>query len=281
VIGRGGAGLLFLMGAVFAPPDAPAGEPATLRIYAAGSLKPALTELAAAFSAAHGIAVEATFGASGLLRARLEADGAADLFASADLDNPRALERDGKAGPVALFARNRLCVLVRPDLALTPETVLDAMLDPLVKLGTSTPRADPSGDYAWAVFAKAGAVRPGSRERLEAKALKLVGAADSAAPPPGLGAYAWHLRDGRADLFLTYCTNARLAAAELPGARAVDLPRELATGAEYGLTVLKNADAAKAATLALFVLSPQGQGILAKHGFSAPLLPLGGPAPMR
>jgi ABC-type molybdate transport system substrate-binding protein len=131
------------------------------------------------------------------------------------------------------------------------------------------------------VFRKAEAVRPGSRERLETKALKLVGAADSAVPPEGLGAYAWHLRERRADLFLTYCTNARVAVAELPGAQAVELPPELATGAEYGLTMLAGADAAKAAALALFILSPQGQGILAKHGFDAPPLPQGGSAPGR
>jgi ABC-type molybdate transport system substrate-binding protein len=159
--------------------------------------------------------------------------------------------------------------------------VLDAMIDPSVKLGTSTPGSDPSGDYAWAVFGKAEALRPGSRERLEAKTMTLVGAADSAAPPPGVSGYAWHLREGRADLFLTYCTNARLAAGELPDARTVELSPELATGAEYGLTVLKGADAERAGALAFFILSPEGQGILARHGFDAPLLPQAGSMPAR
>jgi ABC-type molybdate transport system substrate-binding protein len=91
---RGIAALLVVMGAVLAPPDAPAGDTAKTRLYAAGSLKPALTELIEAFSSAHDVAVEATFGASGLLRARLEADTAGGVFASADLDNPR-----DRAGP--------------------------------------------------------------------------------------------------------------------------------------------------------------------------------------
>ena len=40
------------------------------------------------------------------------------------------------------------------------------ILDPGVKLGTPTPRADPSGDYAFEVFRKADAIRPGARLNL-------------------------------------------------------------------------------------------------------------------
>ena len=80
------------------------------------------------------------------------------------------LARSGKAGPVVLFTRNRLCALVRADLELTEATLLDRLLDPEITLGISTPRADPSGDYAWEVFRRAEALRPGSQVRLKAKA---------------------------------------------------------------------------------------------------------------
>jgi hypothetical protein len=60
---------------------------------------------------------------------------------------------------------------------------------------------------------------------------------------------------------------------ELPGARVVELPPELAIGAEYGLTLLEAAAASRpAAALALYILSSDGQGILRKHGFDARLL---------
>jgi molybdate transport system substrate-binding protein len=46
----------------------------------------------------------------------------------------------------------------------------------------------------------------------------------------------------------------------------------LAVSADYGLTVMADASPA-ASQFALFILSPEGQRILASHGFSAPNLP--------
>ena len=133
-----------------------------VRLYAAGSLRAALTEVARAFTAAYGVRVDLEFGASGLLRERLERGEAGDVFASANMEHPQALARSGKAGPVVMFTRNRLCALARVEVGLTMDTLLDRMLDPTIALGTSTPRADPSGDYAWEVFRRAEALRPGS-----------------------------------------------------------------------------------------------------------------------
>jgi ABC-type molybdate transport system substrate-binding protein len=52
----------------------------------------------------------------------------------------------------------------------------------------------------------------------------------------------------------------------------IALPDALAVSADYGLTVM--ADASPGAyRFALFILSPEGQRILAAYGFSAPNLP--------
>jgi molybdate transport system substrate-binding protein len=150
---------------------------------------------------------------------------------------------------------------------------VSAMLDPTVRLGTSTPKADPSGDYAREVFRRAEAVQPGSRERLEAKAIKLTGGPAAPQPPPDRNVYAWHVAENRADLFLGYCTNAKAFKSELPDGRVVELPRELAVGAEYGLSLLETSAAPRAAAaLALYILSNDGQQVLQKYGFDAPLL---------
>src|SRR5262245_58430112 len=139
-------------------------------LHAAGSLRTALTEVAGAFEAAAGPKVQAKYGASGTLKEEIARGAHAEVFASANMEHPQALAAAGKSGPVVLFARNRLCALVRPGLAVEPATLLDRMLDPHVKLGTSTPRADPSGDYAWEVFRKADRLRPGAFAALATKA---------------------------------------------------------------------------------------------------------------
>src|SRR5262245_31124587 len=107
------------------------------------------------------------------------------------MEHPQALATAGKSGPVVLFARNRLCALVRPGLAVESATILDRMLDANVKLGTSTPRADPSGDYAWEVFRKADSLRPGAFAVLAGKALQLTGGC------PGRAARTNNLRNAR------------------------------------------------------------------------------------
>jgi ABC-type molybdate transport system substrate-binding protein len=146
------------------------------------------------------------------------------------------------------------------------------MLDPTVMLGTSTPRADPSGDYAWEVFRKADKLRPGAFAALERKALKLVGGPDAPNAPAGRTVYAMLIAEGKADLFLTYCTNAMEAKKEVTGAQIVVLPEELSVGADYGLTVITNAPP-DAYRFAMSILSADGQRVLARYGFSAPALP--------
>jgi len=260
--------LLLLAAVAFGFCGVAAAEEAPLRLFAAGSLRAAMNEIARAFGAAGGPPVAATYGPSGLLRQRLEKGEAADVFASADMGNPQALAKAGRAGAPLLFTRNRLCALVAPGVAVGTETLLARMLEPQIKLGTSTPKADPSGDYAWQLFEKAEKLRPGAYRMLSAKALQLTGGPTSPAPPKDRSIYGLMIAEGKADIFLTYCTNALQAVREVPGARSVATPAALAVGADYGLTILKEA-APAASRFADFIMSAAAQEILARHGFSA------------
>lgn len=239
-----------------------------VHLYAAGSLRAALTDAGAAFTAKTGHRVVARFGPSGVLEKEIAGGAKADVFASANMDYPQALNRSNKTGPVLRFARNKLCALVKPGLAVDSAHLFDRMLDPAIKLGTSTPNSDPSGDYAFEVFRKAEALKPGARETLEKKALKLTGTAESVVPPAGRSVYGWHIAEGRADIFLAYCTAAAEAHKQYPGQQIVQLPDALAVGADYGLTVINGAPAA-AKQFAHFVLSPAGQTILIGYGFAS------------
>jgi molybdate transport system substrate-binding protein len=119
----------------------PAAQPTDLAVFAAGSLRAPMTEIAQAFEAKHPARrVVLTFGASGLLKDRIQKGEHADVFASANMDHPQALAAAGKATPPTRFARNALCALVAPGIAVTPDTLVERLLDPAVKLGTSTQR---------------------------------------------------------------------------------------------------------------------------------------------
>ena len=163
----------------------------TIQLFAAGSLKAALTDVAKAYEAASGNKVEARYGPSGLLKGEISKGTKADVFASANMEHPQALHDERKSGPVSRFARN----------------------------------------------------------------------------PNGRTVYGWHITEGRTDIFLTYCTNALAAQKENPGQQIVQLPANLAVGADYGLTVVNEAPAT-AQQFADFILSPQGEKILMGHGFT-------------
>lgn len=247
-------------------------SPDELVVYAAGSLRAPLTELAAQFDRqSPGTHVRLVFGASGLLKDRLLAGESAAVFASADLAHPAALVAAGRAEAVQRFARNRLCVLARGEAGVTADNVLARLLDADVRVGTSTPGADPSGDYAWTMFRRMearGGPFAGAYARLDRKALQLTGGPGSPPPPAGRSVYAALLQDDRADVFVTYCSNAQQARREAGDLQVVALPEDVDVVAEYGVTTLRDAGpVARAFVDAL--RGAAGQALLQRHGLAA------------
>src|SRR5262249_50058821 len=160
-----------------------------------------------------------------------------------------------------------------PQVRLTTGNFLDRLLDPAVNLGTSTPKADPAGDYTWAMFHHADAIRPGSYEILQQKAQQLGGGATSNAPIDRTDRAVAALGSGGIDVVMGFCPSAQLRFAKRPDLKVGAVPPEIAAGPQYGLAVLKESDP-RAPDFALFMLSREGQQIFARHGFA----PLGLPA---
>lgn len=238
----------------------------TLQLYAAGSLKAALGEAAVSYEKIYTTKIETKFGPSGLLKKAIEEGANSDIFASANMDHPMGLASKGWGGPVVLFARNKMCALAQHDIAITTDNLLDTLMDEKIRVGISTPKADPSGDYAWELFGRADKIMQGSFATLSGKALQLTGGPDSAKAPAGLNQYGWVMSEKKADVFLTYCTNAVLAQQEVPDLKIVKIPEELSVGADYGLLIGKTA-AVEAWRFGMYILSPEGQKILEKYGF--------------
>jgi ABC-type molybdate transport system substrate-binding protein len=77
-----------------------------VKLYSAGSLRDSLTEVAESFNEKYGIPVETRFGPSGLTREFIEQEfsetgKSADVFASADIENPQTLIKLGTSTPIA------------------------------------------------------------------------------------------------------------------------------------------------------------------------------------
>lgn len=238
----------------------------TLNVLAAGSLKPAFVPLLARFSEETGIHVEAGFGPAGLLRERIEAGAPCSLFASANTAHPQALLTAGRARAARTFAANRLNLTARRTRQTETDDWLTLLANPALRLGTSTPGCDPSGDYTWQLFDNIERERPGLGEALKQRAQKLVGGRETLTVPVGEIASAWLIREGQADLFIGYRHYAK-ALGEQDDLRTVEIPAEWNIRCEYQMALLDDAQGTR--KLAQFILGEQGQGFLREAGFLA------------
>lgn len=93
---------------------------------------------------------------------------------------------------VALAARPTMTQAAEPVL-LHAAGSLRGSLDEVA----AAPRTDPSGDYAWEVFRKADAQRPGAFAAFSHKALQLTGAPSSVTAPAGRSLYGMRSRQRR------------------------------------------------------------------------------------
>lgn len=249
--------------------SASAEEPIT--VYSAGSMGGALSAIASLYTAETGQKVNVVTGPAGLLLEKIEGDARADIFISANMAHPQRLTAERQAASTIIFARNRVCVEARPDVGLTSDNLLEKLLDPAVKIGTSTPKADPGGDYAWMLFAKADTVHSGAKEILEAKAQQLVGGRAAPDAPAGQNPVKYFMATRRVDVFIGYCSSHETKRDE--SLTQVELPSNLAISADYGMTVLdgpQNVSTHDAAyRFAMYLMSPKAQTVLPRYGFVA------------
>jgi ABC-type molybdate transport system substrate-binding protein len=239
----------------------------TVEIFAAGSLRGVVTELASEATPL-GIEVKPSFGGSGLMRERIEKGETPDLLLSADMSSPRKLQSLHRTVlPVIAFARNRMCILARRSAGVTGSNLIERLLDKRVRLKTSTPVADPSGDYAWAIIERIDALRPGSGAILKQKAQ----ASMSLTPPPSENPTTALFASGQIDMAITYCSATRTLPQDAPELTSIQIPPELDPHPVYGAAVLSSKP--DALRLVLYLLSEKGQAILAHQG----LVPLAEP----
>lgn len=234
-----------------------------LQTLAAGSLRAVWPDLMAAFSMESGYAVTTRFGPAGLLRQRIEQGEACDFFASANLQHPHTLVQQGLAQTTGQFTANTLCLTAKRDVVTSADNWLSLLLRDDLRLATSTPLCDPSGDYTWQLFDNIEHQHTGKGEQIKRKARPLVGGTHTLPVPKGALAAQWLIDEGHTDLFIGYTSYApRLI--HSPQLHVLMIPAAYNIEAEYGWATLSPA----AKPLAAFLSTEQAQSILRQHGFA-------------
>ncbi len=230
-------------------------EPTTLSVYAASSLTDAFGEMETLFEGAHpGIDVSVTYAGSQILRLQIEQGAAADVFASANEEHMRALEEAGLAAASRIFARNELVIIVPTGNPARIESLADLPEASRIVLGASNV---PVGAYARQVLRLAA---PTHGEGFEAMVLSRVASEES-----NVRLARAKVQMGEADAAIVY----RSDAGATDRVRIVEIPREVNVIADFPIAALRGAEVPDLAEAWIeLVSSPEGQGVLARHGFT-------------
>jgi molybdate transport system substrate-binding protein len=100
------------------------------------------------------------------------------------------------------FARNQLMLTARRA-ACDDADWLALLTNPQLRLATSTPGCDPSGDYTWQLFERIEARFP-ARQRDDGPRAAAGRGTAVAQRPAGRDGGAWLIREGLTDLFIGY-----------------------------------------------------------------------------
>ena len=221
-----------------------------ITVLAAASLTDAFDEVGAAFTDAHpATTVELNFGGSSELRDQVLAGAPADVFASADVANVDAVVAGGAvAGEPEVFATNTLAIAV-PAGNEAGVAGLEAFGDEDLLVGLCAEEV-PCGALARRALDAAGVTPAPDTDEPDVRSLL-----DKVA-------------SGELDAGIVYATDIEAAG---DAVEAVPVPEDVDVVAEYPIATLAAAGEPEvAAAFVDFVLSDEGQAILASHGFGPP-----------
>lgn len=229
-------------------------------MFAASSLIDVFNEMVERFGAAHpGATVTFNFAASTQLVTQLDQGARADVFASADQAQMDRARRVGRIdGSDVVFTRNRL-VVIAP--ASNPGGIAGPsdLAKPGLKIVTSQPDV-PIGVYTQDMLGRMSRdPRFGSRFRDQVEA-------NVVSQEANVRQIVAKVQLGEADAGIAYRTDVTPRAA--PRLVTFDIPDEFNTVVTYPIAGIQGApNSAGGAAFIAFVLSPVGQGILAKWRF--------------
>jgi molybdate transport system substrate-binding protein len=239
----------------------PTPQPVTLTVLAAASLTESFTELGAMFEEANpGVTLSFNFAGSQALAEQLAQGAPADVFASASGKYMTAAVESGRVadGAQTTFVTNRLVVIFPID---NPAEI--AQLQDLIKDGVSIDLADqavPVGQYSLDFLDKASADAAFGASFKDDVLANVVSYEDN------VKAVLTKVSLGEVDAGIVYISDITVDAADKVG--TLDIPDELNTIANYPIAAIADSEYAELAQAFVdFVLSPEGQAVMAKYNF--------------
>ncbi|MBK9211277.1 MAG: molybdate ABC transporter substrate-binding protein [Anaerolineales bacterium] len=241
------------------PPTAtPEPEPQTLTVFAAASLTDAFIEIGAAFDAANpGVTTTFNFGGSQTLRTQIEEGAPVDVFASANAKEMDTLVTDNfvTADIAQVFLTNKLVVILPADNPAALEKLED-LANPGIKLVLAAEEV-PVGKYSRQAFDLMDAsFGTGFKDKVLANVVS---------NEDNVKQVVAKIQLGEADAGIVYTSDAIAA----PDLKTIEIPADLNVIAKYPIAPLVNSENTElAAQFIEYVLSAEGQSVLAKWGFA-------------
>jgi len=231
-------------------------SPVTLNVFAAASLTKSFGAIKAQYTKAHpNVNITYNFNGSQLLAQQIISGAKADVFASADQANMAKVA--SLVNNPQVFVKNRITVIV-PANNPANITSLKDLSRKGIKLVLAAP-AVPIGAYALKVLDKLGqSPQYGPAYESEVKA-------NVVSQEENVTSVVQKVQLGEADAGIVYVTDASSAAGKV---KLIDIPDQFNLIAQYPIATTKSsANAAAAQDFVNYILSSDGQAVLAKYGF--------------
>jgi molybdate transport system substrate-binding protein len=226
-----------------------------ITVSAAASLTNAFKEVASTYEAQYpGVKVALNFGASGALLQQIAKGAAVDVLATADQETMDLADKQGllKTGERSNFARNSLVIVVPTGSTKKIEQLQDLALPSIQRVAIGLPASVPAGHYA-----KAALEATKLWSAIEPKIISTQNVRQSLD----------YVARGEVDAGFVYATEAALMPEKVRTAMTVALDKPIL----YPVSPLARApNGREAKRFASYLLSPAGQAILAKFGFTKP-----------
>ena len=231
----------------------PVGGQGELTVSAASSLRNAFTEVAAAFDAANGSVTTLNFDGSGTLQRQIEAGAPVDVFASAAMKQMTSLADQDLVDPesVQVFAGNEIVLVVPAESKLAISTFEDLTSADVKKIAYGDPKAAPHGVAAEEILTTLGIF-----EQVQPKVVYALNVSQALE----------YVATDEVDAGILFATEAK-AGGDRVRIVAVSDPTWHSSIA-YPIALVTSGEAKDlGSSFIAYVMSPEGQSILQKHGF--------------